>query len=180
MTQEDAEITLHWRQDQRAKFLKKTSKTVEQQRAWIISREQAGDQNFIMEYRGVPVGAIALVDIDHEHQKVELGRELIGEKSKVGSMPVAFETELLLCDYIFDQLGLHKVWGDVMEDNVGMIKTRLYLGYKQDGVLRDHYIYDGVYKNTIEFSLLEDEYRSICRPKLVQLIEFCSNFERRR
>jgi hypothetical protein len=38
-------------------------------------------------------------------------------------------------------------------------------------VLREHYNYNGVYKNTMAVSLLEDEYRQICRPKLVQLIE---------
>ena len=114
---------------------------------------------------------IALLELSQRHKTVQMGRELIGEPEKVGSSPVAFEADLLLCDYAFDTLRMHKIYGDVLEENVAMLRTRLYLGYKKDGLLREHYHYDGVYKNTVAVSLLEDEYRQTCRPKLVQLID---------
>ena len=174
----DAELTLHWRQGQRARFLQRGAKTVKSQVDWIIRHEQAGDLNFIMEYRGEPVGMIALLDLDQIHKSIQMGRLLIGEPAKVGNAPVAFESELLLCDYAFDTLGVHKIYGDVLEENVAMLRTRLYLGYKKDGLLRDHYNYDGVYKNTVAISLLEDEYRQNYRPKLVQLIDLFSAVSR--
>jgi len=65
---------------------------------------------------------------------------------------------------------MNKLYGEIMEDNVGMIRSRLYLGYKQDGFLRDHFIYNGSYKSSIAVSILEDEYRTVCRPKLSGLI----------
>jgi RimJ/RimL family protein N-acetyltransferase len=76
----------------------------------------------------------------------------------------------LLSDYVFERLKLHKLYGEIMEDNIGMIRTRFYLGYKQDGLLRDHYIFEGSYKNAVAVSLLEDEYRKVCRPKLLKFI----------
>jgi RimJ/RimL family protein N-acetyltransferase len=170
LTVDDAELTLCWRQGQRAKFLQRGAQSVEMQKAWIAEREKAGDLNLIMEYQRQPVGMIALLDINLRHKTAQMGRLLIGEPKTVGSAPVAFDADLLLCDYAFDTLDMHKIYGDIMEDNVAMIRTRLYLGYKQDGILRDHYVYDGVYKNTIAVSLLEHEYRQICRPKLTQLI----------
>jgi RimJ/RimL family protein N-acetyltransferase len=174
LTVADAELTLRWRQSQRARLMQRGAQTVEAQTAWIMRREQAGDLNFIMEYRGDPVGMIALLELNRFHKSIQMGRLLIGEPEKVTSAPVAFESDLLLCDYVFATLRLHKLYGDVLEDNVAMLRTRLYLGYKKDGLLREHYNYDGVYKNAVAVSLLEDEYREICRPKLVQLIDLFS------
>jgi len=176
LTLEDAEITLRWRLSKRARFLQRGSQTIEEQRDWILSSERAGDLNFIIEYKGDRVGMIALLDINRRHKTVVMGRLLIGEQEIVGNAPVFFETDMLISDYAFDHLGMHKIYGDVMEDNAGMLRTRFYLGYKQDGILRDHYIYDGVHKNTVAISILEDEYRLICRPKLVNMIELYSRF----
>jgi RimJ/RimL family protein N-acetyltransferase len=180
LTVADAELTLRWRLGQRARLMQRGAQTVEAQTNWIIRSEQAGELNFIMEYRGEPVGMIALLDLKQIHKNAQMGRLLIGEPEKVGNAPVAFEADLLLCDYAFDTLGLHKIYGDVLEDNVAMLRTRLYLGYKKDGLLRDHSNYNGVYKNTTAVSLLEDEYRQICRPKLIQLIELFLAVSQRR
>lgn len=174
LTTDDAETTLRWRLSSRARYLQRGAQTVQEQHAWISAKLATDELNFIIEYKSRPVGMIALHDINTIHKSVQMGRLLIGEEEWVGKAPVAFEADLMLCDYAFDTLKVHKVYGDILEDNQGMLRTRFYLGYKQDGILRDHYLFDGVYKNTIAVSILEDEYRSICRPKLLQLISFLS------
>jgi len=174
ITVDDAELTLAWRNSARARLLQRGATTVDAQRAWIAAKLKTHELNFIIEYSGRPVGMIALHDISHLHKSVQMGRLLVGEEKFVGRAPVAFEAELMLCDYAFDVLNMHKIYGDIMEDNHGMLKTRFYLGYKQDGILRDHYVYDGVFKNTIAVSILEQEYRKVCRPKLVSLIKMFS------
>jgi RimJ/RimL family protein N-acetyltransferase len=167
---EDAAITLAWRWSERARFLQRGAQTEQEQKAWIASKDRTGDLNFIIEFKGEPVGMTALYNISIQNRSAVMGRLLIGETGKVGSSPVFFETELLLSDYVFERLKLHKLYGEIMEDNIGMIQTRLYLGYKQDGLLRDHYIFEGSYKNAVAVSLLEDEYRKVCRPKLLKFI----------
>lgn len=176
ITVDDAELTFEWRNSERARFLQRGAATIEAQRAWIATRIKTNELNFIIEYKDFPVGMIALLDINHLHKSVQMGRLLIGEEDLVGKSPVAFEADLMLCDYAFDILKMHKLYGDIMEDNLGMIKTRLYLGYKQDGILRDHYVYDGMYKNTVAVSILEDEFRNVCRPRLVSLIKMFSDY----
>lgn len=177
LTVEDAEVTFKWRQSDRAKLLQRGAQTVEQQRGWIASKVGTSELNFIMEYRERPVGMIALLDISQAHGSAQMGRLLVGEEQWVGKAPVAFEAELMLCDHAFEVMKLHKVYGDIMEDNHGMLKMRRYLGYSQDGILRHHYNYDGVYKNTVAVSILEEEYRSVCRPKLQQLIAMFSGIK---
>ena len=177
ITIDDAELTFKWRNSARARFLQRGAATIDEQRAWITARLNTDELNFVIEYKDSSVGMIALLDINHRHKTVEAGRLLVGEEEFVGKAPVAFEAELLLYDYAFDVLKLHKICGNVMEDNYGMLKTKSYLGYKQDGILRDHYVYDGVYKNTVVISMLEDEYRKVCRPKLVSLIKINSRYK---
>ena len=174
LTAADAEITLKWRLSARARYLQRGARTTEEQRAWIASKLATNELNFIIEYKDKPVGMIALLEINQIHKSVEMGRLLIGEEEWVGKAPVAFGADLMLCDYAFDTLKMHKIYGDILEDNYGMLRTRFYLGYKNDGVLREHYLFDGVYKNTVAVSILEDEYRTVCRPKLLQLINFFS------
>ena len=176
ITQEDAEITLSWRLSPRAKQMQVGAQTVAQQRAWISSKLLTDEINCIIEYKNRPVGMIALLDINRLHKRCEMGRLLIGEVELVGKAPVAFEAELMLSDYAFDSLGMHKLYGDVVEDNHAMLKMRRYLGYKQDGFLRDQLNFHGVYKGVHALSLLEAEYRSICRPKLLQLIELLNKY----
>jgi RimJ/RimL family protein N-acetyltransferase len=174
LTLDDAEITLEWRLSARARFLQRGAQTMAEQRAWIAAKLATDELNFIIEYRNKPVGMIALLDISQFHKSVQMGRLLVGEEEWVGKAPVAFDADLMLCDYAFDTLKMHKIYGDVLEENQAMLRTRLYLGYKQDGILREHYLFDGVYKNTVAVSILENEYRMTCRPKLLQLIDFCS------
>lgn len=171
VTVDDAEITLKWRLGERAKMMQRGATTVEQQREWIITQSKTTNINCIIEYKNKSVGMIALHDINKVHHHLIIGRLLIGEEDFVGKAPVAYEAELLLCDYAFDQLKIHKIHGDVVEINEPMLKFRTYLGYKKDGVLRDHLCFDGSYINVHTFSLLENEYRAQCRPKLMQLIQ---------
>jgi|ERR1035437_286022 RimJ/RimL family protein N-acetyltransferase len=168
----DAEITLTWRLSDKAKYLHKGSKTIEEQTIWIENALEKKDEfNFIIEYKSIPVGMISIVKINYQHRTCEIGRLLIGETEFVGHAPVAYESELLLSDYVFDCLKLHKMYGFVLEDNKEMLNYRKYFGYKKEGLLRDHYIFDGEFKNTVVVSILENEYRTLGRPKLLMIIE---------
>lgn len=178
LTISDAEITLSWRQGSRARYLNKGAKSVTEQKKWIEDRELAGDLNFIIEYQQQPVGMIALHDISASHHSAVIGRFLIGEKNLVGNAPVAFEAECLLLDYAFHKLQIHKIYGDIREDNQGVVKLRKYLGYHFDGILREHYYNGSGYINGLMVSLLEDEYWKFCRPKLIELINLSLKFTR--
>lgn len=168
---DDAEITLRWRQGKRGRYLQAGASTVDQQRAWIAGRTGATERNWIIEFQYAPVGTIALHDINLRHRSAILGRLLIGEVSRVGNAPVFFQAELLVCDFAFEQLRLHKLYGGILEGHDAMLRTREFLGYHRDGVLREHLFVAGQFRNWIAVSLLESEYRETCRPKLSKLIQ---------
>jgi RimJ/RimL family protein N-acetyltransferase len=174
----DAAVTVLWRNSARAAFLQRGAQTEEEQRAWIVSHTRDGEFNFIIELHGEPVGMIAVHDINHRNRWAIFGRLFIGEPEKVKGTPAFYEAELLLCDFAFDSLHLHKLHGEIMDGHTGMLRTRLYLGYRQEGVLRDHFLVDGGFKNAIVVSLLESDYRCACRPKLLQMISLFNHARR--
>jgi len=176
LTEEDAEMTLQWRLSDKARFLQRGAQTAEEQRNWI-SESNKKDLNFIVENLNdsSPCGMIALTDINMRHQTVSMGRMLTSISYGATAM---FEADLLLSDYAFGDMGMYKIYGDVMVDNKAMIKTRQWLGYHIDGVLRGHYVYDGVHKDTVAVSMLRDEYFGGGRDKLVSFIAFLSGRDR--
>ena len=174
---EDASITLKWRLSPRAQYLQRGSLTVDEQRAWILSQATGNQRNFIAEVDGAPVGMIALVDIDRRNGRAVIGRVLIGEPCPKATF---FEAEMLLLDYAFGVLHLHKVASEAMAQNTGMVRTRLSLGYHQDGILRDHFLVDGKRRDAVVVSIIEDEYRQVCRPKLVSFFRLFERHSGRR
>jgi RimJ/RimL family protein N-acetyltransferase len=168
----DAQKTLKWRLSERAKFMQDGAQTLEQQEKWITNaKNKTNEITFIIEFNNISVGMFAICNINHTYRNCSIARLLIGEKEIVGKTPVAFESELLLCDFIFNDMNMHKINGDIMEDNKKVIKLRKYLGYSFDGVLRDQYIIDGKFKSTLIISMLKQEYISNCRPRLLGLIK---------
>lgn len=168
----DAAVTLKWRLSDRARFMQSGAKTVKEQENWIRnSLKKENEITFIIEFNDSPVGMFAICNINKVYKHCSLERLLIGEKEIVGTYPIAFESELLICDYIFNELGMHKINGDIMEDNKDMIKFRKYIGYSFDGVLRDQYIINRAFKSTLLVSVLEIEYLNKCRNRLLGLIK---------
>jgi RimJ/RimL family protein N-acetyltransferase len=70
------------------------------------------------------------------------------------------ETLIMLFDYGFKEMNLHKIWCEVYDNNdaLGLYKK---IGFVQEGILRDSYFGEGKYGNSIVLSVLEDEWRSI-------------------
>jgi diamine N-acetyltransferase len=166
----DAEITCRWRQSARARLLNVGAATPQQQAQWIAGRP-ASEYNYVIELKdGTPVGMLSLVGVDLINKHAESGRFLIGEEEAVKGVPAAVEAMQLLYVLAFEKLGLHRVYGTVVEDNKLMIKWQKYFGMKEEGRLRSHYFIDGRFQDAIVLGLLEEEYRQIL-PRMNALIE---------
>ncbi|HQL24078.1 MAG TPA: GNAT family protein [candidate division Zixibacteria bacterium] len=63
----------------------------------------------------------------------------------------------VLCRYLFKFRGLNKVHAQTAEFNKGAIRLLGKLGFKRDGVLRDHYYHAGEFHAGYIYSLLAFE-----------------------
>lgn len=166
----DAGLTHEWRNAERAAYLNQSAATVEDQARWIAGRP-ASELNYIIELgSGAPVGMLSLVSIDLAHRRAESARFLIGDETLAKGAPVAVEAMKLLYEIAFDRLGLERIHGLIEARNHLMVKWQLYLGMKEEGRLRRHYLRDSEFVDAVVLGLLADEYRSISLPKMNSLI----------
>lgn len=167
----DAEVTLKWRESDRASLLNKGAQTIEDQAKWINSRP-VNEYNFIIETKDEkPLGMLSLVAIDTVNKRAESARFLIGDKDGAKGIPAAVEAMKLLYELAFYELKLNRVYGTIASDNKQMIKWQKYLGMKQEGVLRDHYFMNGSFQDAICLGILAEEYEKNALPKMKVLMK---------
>jgi RimJ/RimL family protein N-acetyltransferase len=167
---DDAELTLGWREGDRATLLNRGATSVAEQAAWIASRPIT-ELNFVIQLRsGQPVGMLSLVNIDEANRRAEPARFLIGDADSVRGLPVAVEAMKLLYELAFDQMKLQRVYGTVVADNRLMIKWQKFLGMREEGRLRQHYFIAGRFHDAVCLGMMEDEYRAIALPRMNGLI----------
>ena len=100
------------------------------------------------------IGNVELCDIDLIHKKCEF--KILIDKSRHGK-GYGVEASRLILNYAFGKLNLHRVYLGVHEDNKKARNLYEKLGFLKEGVLRETFLRDGVWKNSIVMGLLADE-----------------------
>lgn len=102
------------------------------------------------------IGNIALQQISLKNRNAELAI-LIGEKEVYGQ-GIGYEAALLLVEYAFEYLKLHRLYCGTHSENIGMQKLALKLGMRQEGVRREALFKNGSFANIVEYGMLSDEF----------------------
>jgi RimJ/RimL family protein N-acetyltransferase len=63
-------------------------------------------------------------------------------------------------DRAFDQLGLEKVWAEVLADNEAALKAQAACGFRREGYLRAHALKDGTFRDVVLLAILAEEWRA--------------------
>lgn len=104
------------------------------------------------------IGNVSLQGIDTLGQSAEFAI-MIGNKSYQGK-GVGKESMRLMVKHGFEELNLHRIFCGTAEDNIGMQKLALALGFKEEGRSRDAIYKTGIFKNLIHYGLLRNELKS--------------------
>jgi RimJ/RimL family protein N-acetyltransferase len=114
--------------------------------------------------------AICLIDNDEHIGNAALGK--IDFISRNASLSIfIFDTEnrgmgngteaiILLLDYAFNRVNLHRVYLRTSPHFIEAISVYRKLGFKEEGRLREHYFSNGNYQDKILFGILREEFRS--------------------
>lgn len=101
-------------------------------------------------------GRCSLHNWNKEHRRAELGYAMTDDRFKrQGLMSEAAEAVIA---YGFDVLNLHRIEALVGPDNVPSMRIVQKNRFVQEGVLRQHYLVDGVFDDSVCFGLLHSEY----------------------
>jgi UDP-4-amino-4,6-dideoxy-N-acetyl-beta-L-altrosamine N-acetyltransferase len=160
MTVADTDTVLRWRRDASVltQLFSDAPPTREAHLRWLADVEARGDRHeFVIVERESrrAVGTIGLGQIDRRHRRAEYG-VLIGEPDARGK-GLAAEASRLLLRYAFGELGLHRVFLNVLADNEAALRLYERLGFKTEGCLRQHVSKGGRLRDVIVMAVLATE-----------------------
>ncbi len=111
---------------------------------------------WIIEMDGEPVGLANFYDIDRRHRRGAWAYYLA--EPSVRGRGLGGYVEYLMIDKAFGELGLEKLWCEVLESNRGVWRMHQRFGFKQEAQLRRHILKNGVWEDVLGLGLLADEW----------------------
>ncbi len=102
------------------------------------------------------IGNIELYNIDLVHRNGEF--KILIDKSFQGKGYGEEATRLIL-QYAFKTLNLHRVYLGVHENNKKAINLYQKMGFIEEGILRESFLRDGIWKNSIVMGMLSTEFK---------------------
>ena len=90
-----------------------------------------------------------------DHNRAELGYSFFSDAPKgKGWMSETIEKVI---PYGFEVMHLHRIESMVAVDNIPSLRIMEKFGFQKEGHLREHYLREGVYEDSLVFSLLRSE-----------------------
>jgi RimJ/RimL family protein N-acetyltransferase len=106
-----------------------------------------------------PIGVCCLRNIDRRNGNAELLLG-IGERDMRLS-GYGLDLLIVLLDFAYGDLGLHKTYMRVLENQPYGLQNALKFGYKPEGHLRDQAFVDGMYSNVFYLGMLKTDYAKL-------------------
>lgn len=110
------------------------------------------------------MGMVALLRIDQSNGSIEVGH--IHYANILKRTRIATEVQFLLANYIFETLGYRRYEWKCDAHNEPSIKAAKRLGFKYEGIFRNHKVYKGRNRDTCWLSIIDSEW-----PKFKQQYE---------
>lgn len=115
---------------------------------WIIERHSDGQ----------PIGLASLADYQPNHGRAEFLLGLLNPAMQPAGM--GLEASLLVLEFAFNTLQLHKLSALVYSHNISAQRNVLHLGFHSEGLLREHLQHKQQWIDIHQNSLLEREFRA--------------------
>ncbi len=105
---------------------------------------------------GRAVGYVILSGLESPHRNIEFKRVALAERGA----GLGREALRLVKAFVFERLGAHRLWLDVMDHNERAARLYRSEGFVVEGVQRECVKRDDRYVSLIVMSMLESEYRA--------------------
>ncbi|OGZ42067.1 MAG: hypothetical protein A3C80_03650 [Candidatus Ryanbacteria bacterium RIFCSPHIGHO2_02_FULL_45_43] len=171
-SRDDIPTLTRWINDPEVRvFLTATLPQTEQQEEEWFNKLGSDDKNIVLAIEtkeGKLIGSMGIHSINWRDRTATTGA-LIGEKEYWGR-GYGTDAKMVLLDYAFNTLNLHKICSAVIAYNRRSLQYSLHCGYKVEGRRRKHIFKKGKYWDLIELGLFRKEwlplwrrYRSTCK-----------------
>lgn len=140
----------------------------EHKRWWSTIKNRSDCRYFIYEFNGQPSGIVGMVSIDQKNRNCTWTFNASPEAPKgTGS-----RMEYLALNYMFDELGLHKVYCEVLAFNTPVIKMHKKYGFEEEGIFKEQYFRDDEFIDVYRLGLFSRTWLSLrdnIRDKLIKI-----------
>lgn len=170
LTAADGEMVLAWRNSEAVAPYMYSEHTItrDEHAAWLQRALAGGDRRFwIIELDQAGVGLANLVKIDRENSKCEWAYYLADPATR--GRGVGAVVEYLVLSFVFERLGLNRLWCEVFLDNEAVWKTHESFGFRREALFRDHVRKGGAFRDVVGLGLLAADWpaaRATARDRL--------------
>lgn len=106
---------------------------------------------------GKKIGNISFHTWNPQHHRAEVGYDLFLEEFKrKGYMKEALGR---IIEFGFEELDLNRIEALIDDANTPSKKLLEHYGFSKEGITRGHYLVDGVFEDSVLYSLLKSEYK---------------------
>lgn len=116
---------------------------------------------WIIELDGQPVGLANLADIDLRNRRCAWAYYLADPA--VRGLGVGSFVEYWVIEHVFGELGLNKLWCEVIESNKAVWRLHEGFGFTREAIFRNHVVKGGEPLDVIGLGLLASEWRGAAR-----------------
>lgn len=154
---DDADLVLEWRNQDFVRNNMYNNNIIDYDThiAWlqrILSNESC--KYFIYEKNSIPMGVVGFYGINIENKTASWAFYLGSEKFRGAGV----EMEQLALNYAFNDLGLRKLYCEVLSFNFPVVDFHRRFGFNIEGIRKQDYIRDGIYYDIYQLALLKNEY----------------------
>ena len=142
----------------------------EAHRAWFEQLSTDPDlKGWMITRGGRPAGLLTLTGLTGHHRRAAWNW-FVGDREARGR-GVGRAAQVLGLDRAFGDLGLHKVWAEVMADNDAALKILADVGFRREGYLRGHVLSGGKPRDVVQLGILDEEWRRLAPAARQRLVE---------
>jgi ribosomal-protein-alanine N-acetyltransferase len=163
---EDYKKINQWRKDAEMNKLTTSPKrfvSSEVEKRWVEEKIFSQNERYLaicLLSNDTIIGYMSLIDIDMLNRTAFWSGYRIGDKEN-REKGYGSQAAMLLLEYAFEELGMNRVYGESLEDNKVSLKICESLGFKREGVLRNHVFKNNAFHNIVPLGKLKEEYEQV-------------------
>lgn len=166
----DLEMIRSWRNSEEVSRYMYSSDliTEEQQKNWY--RKVQSDKTcryWMIVYEGEKVGVASVNEINLIQENCSWTFYL--KAQAVRGAGIGSKVEFHILRYVFEELKMHKLRGEIFEFNDKVIKLHERFGFRREAFFRDHAKKDGKYHNIVAIGMLQSEWQQL-KPALYEMV----------
>jgi [ribosomal protein S5]-alanine N-acetyltransferase len=164
---DDYILTHKWRCDDEIQDLLGGNKyfvSSEREKQWIAEKTIGSNNELYLaickKNNNEMIGYTGVKDIDRINRQALVHGLIIGDK-KNRNLTYSTEALFLLLNYLFSEMGIHRVYGYWLEEHKSSLLFGKMLGFVKEGILRDAVFKNNRFHNLVLGSILEVDFENI-------------------